>query len=48
MPKKVARKSKTSAATPASKLRIRKETLKDLAPQGQSVKGGSGYCGRTR
>ena len=45
--KSTARKSKTNESPNGGKLKVRRETLKDLTPQGQLVKGGN-TCGRSR
>jgi len=43
MKKSAARKSKTSEA-PKQALRVKRETLKDLTPNGRPIKGGGPHC----
>jgi hypothetical protein len=44
MRKTAARKSKPNEPAKTRKLTVKRETLKDLTPRGQQVKGGGGLC----
>ena len=48
MKKSTVRKSKARGSEKSRTLTVRRETLKDLTPQGQRVKAGGATCGRSR